>query len=91
MGLLFAAAFAAAALFSQSAAAAVPAIYVFGDDAVDVGNNNFLPENAPKANFLPYGIDFPGSKPTGRFSNGFIGIDYLGIPRSQFFHFYSLS
>ncbi|KAK1261375.1 GDSL esterase/lipase [Acorus gramineus] len=61
----------------QSADASVPAIYVFGDSTVDVGNNNYLPANAAKANFPHNGIDFPGGVPTGRFCNGYIGIDYL--------------
>ncbi|XP_010935208.1 GDSL esterase/lipase At4g16230 isoform X1 [Elaeis guineensis] len=54
----------------------VPAIYVFGDSTADVGNNNYLPD-VGKANFLPYGIDFPHSRPTGRYTNGYNGIDFL--------------
>ncbi|CAJ1947236.1 unnamed protein product [Sphenostylis stenocarpa] len=59
-----------------------PALYVFGDSLVDGGNNNFLPTFA-RANFLPYGIDFPHGS-TGRFTNGktfadFIA-EYLGLP-----------
>ena len=46
-----------------------PAIYVFGDSLVDNGNNNFLATSA-RANYPPYGIDFPTRQPTGRFSNG---------------------
>ncbi|KAG7012342.1 GDSL esterase/lipase, partial [Cucurbita argyrosperma subsp. argyrosperma] len=65
----------------------VPAIFVFGDSLVDVGNNNFL-HSAARANFYPYGIDFRGG-PTGRFSNGRTVIDmivdYLGIPNAQEF------
>ncbi|XP_072988979.1 GDSL esterase/lipase At5g55050-like [Typha latifolia] len=57
----------------------VPAIYVFGDSTADVGNNNYLPHGAAKANFPHYGIDFPFSRPTGRFSNGYNGIDFLAI------------
>ncbi|WOK98837.1 GDSL esterase/lipase [Canna indica] len=65
-------------LSTQRAAAAAfsPAVYVIGDSLVDVGNNNFLP-NAPKANFLPYGIDFPGRIPTGRYTNGFTVADFI--------------
>ncbi|EYU27351.1 hypothetical protein ABFS82_13G167500 [Erythranthe guttata] len=48
----------------------VPAMYVFGDSLVDVGNNNYLPLSVIKADFPYNGIDFPGHKPTGRFSNG---------------------
>nr|AFK33602.1 unknown [Medicago truncatula] len=47
-----------------------PAIYVFGDSLVDVGNNNYLTLSLVKATLPHYGIDFPTKKPTGRFSNG---------------------
>ncbi|KAK8916077.1 GDSL esterase/lipase [Platanthera zijinensis] len=57
----------------------VPAIYVFGDSTADVGNNNFLPGNTAKANFPHNGVDFPAKRPTGRFSNGYNGIDFLGM------------
>lgn len=57
----------------------VPAAFVFGDSTVDVGNNNCLNVTAAaRANYPQYGIDFPGSKPTGRFSNGFNTADLLG-------------
>ena len=56
----------------------VQALYVFGDSTADVGNNNFLPGPQAKANFPHYGLDFPLSRPTGRFSNGYNGIDFLG-------------
>ncbi|KAA8519592.1 hypothetical protein F0562_013963 [Nyssa sinensis] len=46
----------------------VPCYFIFGDSLVDNGNNNGLVTSA-KANFTPYGIDFPYG-PTGRFSNG---------------------
>ncbi|KAJ4718997.1 GDSL esterase/lipase [Melia azedarach] len=46
----------------------VPCYFIFGDSLFDNGNNNDLPTKA-KANFPPYGIDFPGGQ-TGRFSNG---------------------
>ncbi|XP_072983175.1 GDSL esterase/lipase At2g04570-like [Typha latifolia] len=55
----------------------VPAIYVFGDSTADVGNNKNLPAINNPADFLPYGIDYPTKKPTGRFSNGYNVIDYL--------------
>ncbi|TVU07554.1 hypothetical protein EJB05_40915, partial [Eragrostis curvula] len=65
----------------------VPAIYVFGDSTLDVGNNNYLPgKDVPRANKPYYGVDFPGSKPTGRFSNGYNMADFiaktLGFERS---------
>ncbi|XP_062219862.1 GDSL esterase/lipase At5g55050-like [Phragmites australis] len=80
---LLAVAAACAAAPAASAAAGnnkVPAIYVFGDSTADVGNNNYLPGSAvPRANFPHNGVDFPTSRPTGRFSNGYNGIDFLAL------------
>lgn len=45
------------------------AILVFGDSSVDTGNNNYI-ITPVKGDHLPYGLDFPGRVPTGRFSNG---------------------
>jgi hypothetical protein len=58
----------------------VPAVYVFGDSTLDVGNNNYLPgKDVPRANKPYYGIDLPGSgRPTGRFSNGYNTADFVG-------------
>ncbi|KAJ7963790.1 GDSL esterase/lipase [Quillaja saponaria] len=56
--------------FRLSEAQMVPAIYVFGDSLVDVGNNNYLSLSIAKANLPHYGIDFPTKKPNGRFTNG---------------------
>lgn len=53
----------------------VPAMFVFGDSLIDVGNNNYLSSIA-KANYYPYGIDF-FQGPTGRFCNGKTVIDVL--------------
>ncbi|XP_075082152.1 GDSL esterase/lipase EXL3-like [Nicotiana tabacum] len=47
----------------------IPAVIFFGDSNVDTGNNNGL-KTIVEANFLPYGQDFMGGKPTGRFNNG---------------------
>lgn len=55
----------------------VPALFVFGDSLVEVGNNNFL-NSIAKANFFPYGIDYSRGN-TGRFSNGKSFIDFVGI------------
>ncbi|XP_062095158.1 GDSL esterase/lipase At1g29670-like [Humulus lupulus] len=55
----------------------VPCFFIFGDSLVDNGNNNRLPTSA-KVNYQPYGIDFPGATPTGRFSNGLNLVDFLG-------------
>ncbi|XP_009786862.1 GDSL esterase/lipase EXL3-like [Nicotiana sylvestris] len=45
------------------------AVFAFGDSIVDQGNNNYL-KTLIKCNFQPYGKDFMGGMPTGRFSNG---------------------
>ncbi|KAG8065753.1 hypothetical protein GUJ93_ZPchr0004g39392 [Zizania palustris] len=57
----------------------VPAMFVFGDSTVDVGNNNFLTncKLQCKANYLHYGVDYPFQSPTGRFSNGYNLADQL--------------
>ncbi|GJM97406.1 hypothetical protein PR202_ga14330 [Eleusine coracana subsp. coracana] len=57
----------------------VPAMYVFGDSTLDVGNNNHLPgKDVPRADKPYYGINLPGSgKPTGRFSNGYNVADFV--------------
>ncbi|KAJ8759534.1 hypothetical protein K2173_007152 [Erythroxylum novogranatense] len=54
----------------------VPAMFVFGDSLVDVGNNNYLSSIA-KCNYYPYGIDF-NYRATGRFCNGKTFVDILG-------------
>ncbi|KAJ4725170.1 GDSL esterase/lipase [Melia azedarach] len=56
--------------------AKVPAIIVFGDSSVDSGNNNEI-STVLKSNFEPYGRDFNGGQPTGRFSNGRIPTDFI--------------
>ncbi|XP_073286723.1 GDSL esterase/lipase At5g03810-like isoform X1 [Primulina huaijiensis] len=60
----------------------VPALLIFGDSVVDVGNNNNM-LTLIKANFPPYGRDFVSHRPTGRFSNGKLATDftaeYLGF------------
>ncbi|KAL5545976.1 hypothetical protein UlMin_005663 [Ulmus minor] len=53
----------------------VPALFIFGDSVVDVGNNNNL-ATILKANFPPYGRDFVTRKPTGRFCNGKLATDF---------------
>ncbi|MED6150299.1 hypothetical protein PIB30_071068 [Stylosanthes scabra] len=57
----------------------VPAIYIFGDSTFDVGTNNFLSNSTSRADFKFYGIDFPHSKATGRFCNGYNTADQLAI------------
>ncbi|KAL6202410.1 hypothetical protein ACLB2K_026118 [Fragaria x ananassa] len=56
--------------------AKVPAIIVFGDSSVDAGNNNQI-STILKSDFPPYGRDFYGGQPTGRFSNGRIPPDFI--------------
>ncbi|CAH2073519.1 unnamed protein product [Thlaspi arvense] len=54
-----------------------PAMFVFGDSLVDNGNNNRL-NSLARSNYFPYGIDFDGGQPTGRFSNGKTIVDFIG-------------
>ncbi|KAK9065424.1 hypothetical protein SSX86_016807 [Deinandra increscens subsp. villosa] len=51
----------------------VPCYFIFGDSLVDNGNNNRIASLA-RANYPPYGVDFPDG-PTGRFSNGKTVVD----------------
>ncbi|XP_039068814.1 GDSL esterase/lipase At2g03980-like [Hibiscus syriacus] len=61
----------------------LPALYVFGDNFVDAGNNNYLNLPRIQSNYSPYGIDFDG-KPTGRYTNGRTVADFIaqftGLP-----------
>ncbi|KAH6825212.1 hypothetical protein C2S53_018759 [Perilla frutescens var. hirtella] len=55
----------------------IKGMFVFGSSLVDNGNNNFLPNSLAKADFFPYGVDFPlGS--SGRFTNSENIVDILG-------------
>ncbi|KAM5546836.1 GDSL esterase/lipase EXL3-like [Rosa sericea] len=51
------------------------AVFTFGDSIMDTGNNDYIISIA-KSNFPPYGRDFVGGKPTGRFSNGKVPSDF---------------
>ena len=53
-----------------------PALYVFGDSFVASGNDNILNTDA-KANYAPYGIDFPNGT-RGRVTNGLTLADFYG-------------
>ncbi|KAJ0960158.1 hypothetical protein J5N97_002054 [Dioscorea zingiberensis] len=53
-----------------------PALFVIGDSTVDCGTNNYLGTIA-RADRPPYGRDFDTHRPTGRFSNGRVIIDFL--------------
>ncbi|TVU07093.1 hypothetical protein EJB05_47133, partial [Eragrostis curvula] len=59
-----------------------PAIFVFGDGALDVGNNNYLESrmwrDPIRANHSYYDVDFLNSEATGRFSNGYNIADFIG-------------
>uniref|UniRef100_A0A7C9A9U0 Triacylglycerol lipase n=1 Tax=Opuntia streptacantha TaxID=393608 RepID=A0A7C9A9U0_OPUST len=55
----------------------VKGMFVFGSSVVDNGNNNYRIVRLGRANYLPYGIDFPFG-PTGRFSNGKNVADVIG-------------
>ncbi|KAK4796258.1 hypothetical protein SAY86_028584 [Trapa natans] len=56
----------------------VPALFILGDSSVDSGTNNFLGTFA-RADHPPYGRDFDTHRPTGRFCNGRIPVDYLAL------------
>lgn len=61
---------------SQPLQAQVPCFFIFGDSLVDNGNNNGM-LTLSRANYRPYGIDFPLGT-TGRFTNGQTYVDALG-------------
>ncbi|KAL8268297.1 hypothetical protein R6Q59_002095 [Mikania micrantha] len=54
----------------------VSCYFIFGDSLVDSGNNNNL-ITTEKANYPPYGADFPKGA-TGRFTNGRTSADIIG-------------
>ncbi|XP_058749034.1 GDSL esterase/lipase At1g29660-like [Vicia villosa] len=54
----------------------VPCVFIFSDSMSDNGNNNNLQTQA-KANYKPYGIDFPPTGQLGRFTNGQTTIDHI--------------
>ena len=70
----------------------VPAVFVFGDSIMDTGNNNNNDRTNARCNYRPYGKDFEGGIPTGRFSNGKVPSDLLGMLSllSVSFHIYVL-
>jgi len=57
----------------------VPAVLVFGDSIMDTGNNNNNLATTARCNYPPYGKDFKGGIPTGRFSNGKVPSDLIGV------------
>ncbi|KAI3940560.1 hypothetical protein MKW92_036168 [Papaver armeniacum] len=54
-----------------------PAVIVFGDSLVDVGNNNHLEFSILKVNYPHNGVDYPNRKATGRYSNGKNAADFF--------------
>ncbi|GAU24965.1 hypothetical protein TSUD_312000 [Trifolium subterraneum] len=54
-----------------------PAVFVFGDSIMDTGNNNNNMKTLARCNFPPYGKDFKGGIPTGRFGNGKVPSDLI--------------
>lgn len=60
---------------------AFPALFAFGDSILDTGNNNNL-ATLTKCNFPPYGKDFYGGMATGRFGDGRVLSDLIGITNS---------
>lgn len=56
----------------------ITSILVFGDSSVDPGNNNRL-STTFKSNFPPYGKDFYNGSSTGRFTNGRLPTDFIGM------------
>ncbi|KAL7086362.1 hypothetical protein ACP275_14G334500 [Erythranthe tilingii] len=62
-------------VYSQPNNQQVPGFFIFGDSLVDNGNNNGILSLA-RANYMPYGIDFPQGA-TGRFTNGRTFVDIL--------------
>ncbi|KAK1264575.1 GDSL esterase/lipase [Acorus gramineus] len=61
---------------TPSNATKFPAALIFGDSTVDSGNNDYT-STLFKANHSPYGMNFPGGQPTGRFSDGMLVPDFL--------------
>ena len=55
----------------------IPALIMFGDSTVDVGNNNFLNTFA-RSDFPPYGRAFDTKIATGRFTDGRMVGDFIG-------------
>lgn len=71
-------------LLLTTVGASEAAFFIFGDSTVDPGNNNYIntiPEN--QANFKPYGQNGFFDKPTGRFSDGRVIVDFIGIYHSR--------
>jgi hypothetical protein len=55
------------------------AAFVFGDSLVDTGTNNRLRATISKADYHPYGVDYPGHIATGRYTNGRLVSDFVSM------------
>ncbi|KAI3665322.1 hypothetical protein L6452_43946 [Arctium lappa] len=53
------------------------ALFIFGDSILDVGTNNHFNDSSARADHRYYGIDYPDSVATGRFSNGYNSADLI--------------
>ncbi|KVI02956.1 Lipase, GDSL [Cynara cardunculus var. scolymus] len=53
------------------------ALFIFGDSILDVGTNNHFNDSTARADHQYYGVDYPDSVATGRFSNGYNSADLL--------------
>ncbi|XP_057430364.1 GDSL esterase/lipase 5-like [Lotus japonicus] len=65
-------------LINEISTTTTKALFIFGDSTVDPGNNNYIdtvPEN--KADYKPYGQNGFFEKPTGRFSDGRVIVDFI--------------
>ncbi|KAM3255014.1 hypothetical protein ACQJBY_048431 [Aegilops geniculata] len=60
----------------EAGAGLAPALYVLGDSQADAGTNNHL-VTVLRADHPHNGVDYPGCKATGRFSNGKNFVDFL--------------
>ncbi|KAF2314445.1 hypothetical protein GH714_026435 [Hevea brasiliensis] len=61
---------------TECANGTISAVIAFGDSILDTGNNNNL-NTMTKCNFPPYGRNFPGGLPTGRFGDGKVFSDLI--------------
>ncbi|TXG61708.1 hypothetical protein EZV62_013071 [Acer yangbiense] len=67
-----------ASVLEEKSSTSTSAFFIFGDSSVDPGNNNYIntiPEN--QANYKPYGQNGFFQRPTGRFSDGRVIVDFI--------------
>ncbi|XP_022773599.1 GDSL esterase/lipase At1g73610-like [Durio zibethinus] len=62
----------------ESPSQTFPALIAFGDSILDTGNNNWL-FTMTRANLPPNGRDFAGGKATGRYGNGLVLSNLIGL------------